>query len=112
MIIAIDGTLASGKGTIARRVAAWYGLPHMDTGRLYRATAVSARRKGIDFADAAAMADVAGSLDLTDFDEAELRTSEAGQAASRRCGPRSCRCSVPLLPSPAGRCWTGATSAP
>ena len=42
MIIAIDGTLASGKGTIARRLARWYGLAHMDTGRLYRATGVAA----------------------------------------------------------------------
>jgi len=83
MIIAIDGTLASGKGTIARRVAAWYGLPHMDTGRLYRATAVSALRQGVDFGDAAAMAAVARSLGLNDFDEAELRTREAGQAASK-----------------------------
>ncbi|MEM7767081.1 MAG: (d)CMP kinase [Pseudomonadota bacterium] len=83
MIIAIDGTLASGKGTIARRVAAWFGLAHMDTGRLYRATAVAALRLGVDFADAAAMAEVAERLDLADFDEAELRTAEAGQAASR-----------------------------
>ena len=42
MIIAIDGTLASGKGTIARRIAAWFGLPYMDTGRLYRAPGVAA----------------------------------------------------------------------
>jgi cytidylate kinase len=39
MIIAIDGPAASGKGTIARRLAARYGLPHLDTGLLYRATA-------------------------------------------------------------------------
>jgi cytidylate kinase len=39
MIIAIDGPAASGKGTIARRIAAHYGLPHLDTGLLYRATA-------------------------------------------------------------------------
>ena len=39
MIVAIDGPAASGKGTIARRLAAHYGLPHLDTGLLYRATA-------------------------------------------------------------------------
>ncbi len=83
MIIAIDGTLASGKGTIARRLAGWYGLPHLDTGRLYRATGVAALRSGADFADASALAALAASLDLNDFDEAELRTGEAGQAASR-----------------------------
>ncbi|MDR3462225.1 MAG: nucleoside monophosphate kinase, partial [Beijerinckiaceae bacterium] len=39
MIIAIDGPAASGKGTIARRLAEAFGLPHLDTGLLYRATA-------------------------------------------------------------------------
>ena len=83
MIIAIDGTLASGKGTLARRLAGWYGLPHMDTGRLYRATGVAARKAGVAFDDADALGKIAASLDLTDFDEAELRTAEAGQAASQ-----------------------------
>ncbi|MEL7541904.1 MAG: (d)CMP kinase [Pseudomonadota bacterium] len=83
MIIAIDGTLASGKGTIARRLSGWYGLAHMDTGRLYRATGVAALNKGVDFSDAAALADVARCLDLNDYAEAELRSAEAGQAASK-----------------------------
>lgn len=83
MIIAIDGTLASGKGTIARALAARYGLPHMDTGRLYRATGVAALKAGADFEDSAVLAEIARTLDLNDFEEAELRTSEAGQAASK-----------------------------
>lgn len=83
MIIAIDGTLASGKGTIARRLSRWYGLAHMDTGRLYRATGVAALNRGVDFEDPAALAEVALSLDLNDYDEDELRTAEAGQAASK-----------------------------
>jgi len=83
MIIAIDGTLASGKGTIARRLARWYGLAHMDTGRLYRATGIAALNKGVDFADPDGLAGVALSLDLNDFDEEQLRTAEAGQAASK-----------------------------
>lgn len=83
MIIAIDGTLASGKGTIARRLARWYGLAHMDTGRLYRATGVAALNKGVDFDDPEALADVALRLDLNDYDEDQLRTAEAGQAASK-----------------------------
>ena len=41
MIIAIDGPAASGKGTLARRLAERYGLPHLDTGLLYRATAAA-----------------------------------------------------------------------
>lgn len=83
MIIAIDGTLASGKGTIARRLSRWYGLAHMDTGRLYRATGVAALNRGVDFDDPAALAEVALSLDLNDYDEDQLRTAEAGQAASK-----------------------------
>ncbi|MEO1359924.1 MAG: (d)CMP kinase [Pseudomonadota bacterium] len=83
MIIAIDGTLASGKGTIAKRLSAWYGLAHMDTGRLYRATGVAALNKGADFDDTAALANIARTLDLNDFAEEELRTGEAGQAASK-----------------------------
>lgn len=83
MIIAIDGTLASGKGTIARRLAGWYGLPHMDTGRLYRATGIAALNKQVDFSDTAALAEVARCLDLNDYSENQLRTGEAGQAASK-----------------------------
>lgn len=83
MIIAIDGTLASGKGTIARRLSGWYGLAHLDTGRLYRATGVAALNMAVDFDDPAALAKVARSLDLNDYSEEELRTAEAGQAASK-----------------------------
>ncbi|MEM7493439.1 MAG: (d)CMP kinase [Pseudomonadota bacterium] len=82
MIIAIDGTLASGKGTIAKRLSAYYGLPHMDTGRLYRATGVAAAQKGADITDALAIAHVAETLDLNDFTEDDLRTAKAGQLAS------------------------------
>ncbi|MAN74892.1 MAG: cytidylate kinase [Henriciella sp.] len=83
MIIAIDGTLASGKGTIAKWLAAHYGLPHMDTGRLYRATGVAALQAGIDLADEAALADLAAGLEPERFVESELRTAAAGAAASQ-----------------------------
>ena len=82
MIIAIDGTTASGKGTIAKRLAAYYGLPHMDTGRLYRAVAVAALKQGVSLDDAGPLSDLARMLDLTDFIEHELRSAEAGKAAS------------------------------
>lgn len=82
MIIAIDGTTASGKGTIAKRLAAYYGLPHMDTGRLYRAVAVAALKQGVPLDEAGPLADIARMLDLTDFVEHELRSAEAGKAAS------------------------------
>jgi CMP/dCMP kinase len=82
MIIAIDGPAASGKGTIARRLAVHYGLPHLDTGLLYRATAralldADQRLDHIPSAVAAARG-----LALTDFDEARLRGREMGEAAS------------------------------
>jgi cytidylate kinase len=82
MIIAIDGTTASGKGTIARRLAGYFGLPYMDTGRLYRAVGVAALKQGVALDAAGPLAAIAGSLDLNDFIEHELRSAEAGRAAS------------------------------
>jgi CMP/dCMP kinase len=82
MIIAIDGTTASGKGTIAKRLSAHYGLPHMDTGRLYRAVGVAAMKQGVPLDAAGPLADIARALDLTNFVEHELRSAEAGKAAS------------------------------
>ncbi|MEQ8299558.1 MAG: (d)CMP kinase [Hyphomonas sp.] len=83
MIIAIDGTTASGKGTIAKRLAAKYGLPHMDTGCLYRATAVAAIKQGIALDDAEGLERIADTLDPAAYSDAELRTGEAGKAASK-----------------------------
>ncbi len=82
MIIAIDGPAASGKGTIARRLAAHYGLPHLDTGLLYRATAAALMAEDRDIADEAAAIAAARGLGLTDFDEAALRGRPMGEAAS------------------------------
>ncbi|MFX8106529.1 (d)CMP kinase, partial [Acinetobacter baumannii] len=50
-VIAVDGAAASGKGTIAARLAARYGLPHLDTGLLYRGVGVAVMRAGVDLAD-------------------------------------------------------------
>jgi CMP/dCMP kinase len=83
MIIAIDGTTASGKGTIAKRLSAWFGVPHMDTGRLYRAVGVAALKNQVALDDAPRLAQLAATLDLNDFIEAELRSAEAGKAASK-----------------------------
>ncbi|HLW90233.1 MAG TPA: (d)CMP kinase [Roseiarcus sp.] len=82
MIIAIDGPAASGKGTLARRLAAHYGLPHLDTGLLYRATASSLIDHGRDLNDVDAAVSAARGLALTDFDEARLRRREMSEAAS------------------------------
>ena len=56
IVIAVDGPAASGKGTIARALARHFGLPHMDTGMLYRAVAVSLNRFGGDPGQAASAA--------------------------------------------------------
>ncbi len=82
MIIAIDGPAASGKGTIARKLAAHFGLPHLDTGLLYRATARALLDEGARLDDAIAAVAAARGLALTDFDEAKLRGREMGEAAS------------------------------
>ena len=72
-IIAIDGPAASGKGTIARALAAHFGFHHLDTGLLYRAVGA----KGGDPIAAAR------TLEATDLSRPDLRSAEAGQAASR-----------------------------
>ncbi|MDQ4136594.1 MAG: (d)CMP kinase, partial [Pseudomonadota bacterium] len=53
MIIAIDGPAASGKGTLAKRLAVHFGLPHLDTGLLYRAVARMLLDSGVPLADTA-----------------------------------------------------------
>ncbi|ATE63001.1 (d)CMP kinase [Rhizorhabdus dicambivorans] len=81
MIIAVDGPAASGKGTIAKALARHYGLPHLDTGLLYRAVGVSVMRAGGDPGDAE------DALHGCAFDpallaDAVLKTESAGRAAS------------------------------
>lgn len=82
MIIAIDGPAASGKGTLAKRLAAHLGLPHLDTGLLYRAVGRAALDEGLDLEDADATAEIADGLDVASFDESRLRGREMGEAAS------------------------------
>jgi CMP/dCMP kinase len=83
VIIAIDGPAASGKGTLARRIAAHYGLRRLDTGLLYRAVAHMVLARGGDVNDAQARRAVAGALEANDIaDEAALRVPGMGEAAS------------------------------
>jgi CMP/dCMP kinase len=82
MIIAIDGPAASGKGTLGKRLAAHYGLRHLDTGLLYRAVAQAVLSAGRPLDDVACAASVAQTLDPAQFDEAALKTHAAGEAAS------------------------------
>ena len=80
--VAIDGPAASGKGTIARRIAAHYRLPHLDTGLLYRATAAALIAEDRSLYDEAAAVAVARGLGLIDFNDAALRKRQMGEAAS------------------------------
>jgi cytidylate kinase len=82
VIIAVDGPAASGKGTIARALAAHYSLPHLDTGLLYRAVGIGVARADGDpdnEADALAACD----FDIDLLSDPVLRSEEAGPLASR-----------------------------
>lgn len=82
MIIAIDGPAASGKGTISRRLAAHYGLRHLDTGLIYRAVAKAVLDAGQRPDDKTAAVAAARALDPSRFDEAALKAPAVGEAAS------------------------------
>lgn len=82
MIIAIDGPAASGKGTLARRLARHFGFSHLDTGVLYRAVAAELLRAGADLNDPAAAAETARTLDPATLEDPRLRSDQIGQAAS------------------------------
>ena len=82
MIIAVDGPTASGKGTIAKALAAHFGLPHLDTGLLYRAVA---RQVFLDGGDPDDGGDALAATSFPDslLDDPHLRTEETGGLASR-----------------------------
>jgi cytidylate kinase len=94
LVLTIDGPTASGKGTIAQRVAQSLGFHYLDSGALYRVAALAATRAGISLDDAAALADIGARLPVRfepdgrvllagdDVSDA-IRTEPAGQAASR-----------------------------
>jgi cytidylate kinase len=82
MIIAIDGPAASGKGTLAKRLAAHYGYRHLDTGVIYRAVAYALISRGADLADEAAAINAARGLDPQTFDNPALKSHQVGTAAS------------------------------
>ena len=82
-VIAVDGPAASGKGTIASRLAGAYDLPMLDSGLLYRAVGVLLARHGGDLDDVAAATQVARALPAEMLTDPAFRTREAGEAASR-----------------------------
>ena len=92
-VITIDGPTASGKGTVAQAVAEKLGFHYLDSGSLYRLTALAASRQGIDLADGSAVARIAANLRIAFRDRKtwldgidvgdEIRTEFASQNASR-----------------------------
>ena len=86
-IIAVDGPAASGKGTIAARLARAWGLPFLDTGLLYRTVGLSVLDSGGSLDDAAAAEAVARALKAENLQDVDRLTSgDAGEAASRVAG--------------------------
>jgi cytidylate kinase len=86
IVIAVDGTAASGKGTLARKLAAHYGFAHLDSGALYRLTALAVLASGGDPADEADALQGARSIDLSMMGDRAIRTDVVGQAASKVAG--------------------------
>jgi len=82
MIIAIDGPAAAGKGTLGKRLAAHFGLRHLDTGLIYRAVAKALIDAGRALEDREAAVAAAGRLDPDHFDEPTLKDHAIGEAAS------------------------------
>jgi cytidylate kinase len=82
-VIAIDGPAASGKGTLARRIAQVLGFAHLDTGSLYRVVGLAALKRGDDPSDPQAALHAVQSLDLSLLEDPALRTDETGAAASK-----------------------------
>ncbi len=82
-VVAIDGPAASGKGTLARRLARHFGLRHLDTGLTYRAVADRLLATGADLDDEDAAVAAAATLDLDTLDAKRLASHAIGEAASR-----------------------------
>jgi len=82
MIIAIDGPAASGKGTLGKRIAQYFGLAHLDTGLLYRAVARDVLVRGAALEDEEVAVDCARNLDPGTLDDPKLREAGIGEAAS------------------------------
>lgn len=83
LVIAIDGPAASGKGTLARRLADYYHLPHLDTGLTYRAVAHALLEKGWPLDEEAKAIEAARTVDLSTLDREVLSAHAVADGASR-----------------------------
>jgi cytidylate kinase len=94
MIIAIDGPAASGKGTLARKIAAHFNYGYLDTGALYRAVARDVRRAGGKLNDPATATAAARTLDAASLSDPGLRDPGVGDAASIVAGIAAVRAAL------------------
>jgi len=83
IVIAVDGTAASGKGTLAKKLAAHFGFAHLDSGALYRLTALSVLDKGGDPSNEADALKGAQTIDFNRAGDPAIRTDIVGKAASQ-----------------------------
>ena len=81
-VVAVDGPVASGKGTLGRRLAIYFDFAYLDTGALYRAVAMRMLRAGNGLDDVNAMVAQAQAISLADLEEPNLRAEAIGEAAS------------------------------
>ncbi len=93
-IIAVDGPAASGKGTLARKLARKYGLRYLDTGLLYRAVAQALISQNLDPRDEDLAVKAAKNVDATTLDSQILRTREIGEGASIVAGIPAVRTAI------------------
>ena len=81
-VVAVDGPVASGKGTLGRRLAVFFGFAYLDTGSLYRAVGMRMLRAGNGLDDVKAMVAQARAISLSDLEEPNLRAEATGEVAS------------------------------
>lgn len=94
MIIAVDGPVAAGKGTLARRLAGALGLAYLDTGSIYRAVAAKILAAGGDPEDHGLAVEAALGLDPADLARGDLRREDVGQAASKVAANQAVRAAL------------------
>ena len=83
MIVAIDGPAASGKGTIAKKLAEYFNLSYLDTGILYRAVALQMLTKGMNEKDSQSAEKVARQVSIDSIDHTGIRTRAVSDLASK-----------------------------
>jgi cytidylate kinase len=83
-IIAIDGSLASGKSTVAKKVAKFYNIPHLNTGGLYRAVALYMADNSLaNFSDKSQVVDILEKVDFSDLNNPRLYDEDIGELTSQ-----------------------------